>query len=186
MTVALPPPLRIGRYRIGVVCLGNICRSPTAEVVIRMRLDETHDESGAPLSARVAVDSVGTGDWHIGEPMDERAARTLARAGYDPSAHRARQVSDAWLGEHDLILTMDSQNLARIQRLATPGQAARTMPFRIFDPILGANPTARDLEVPDPWSGGQRSFDEVLTIIERTATTLTTALATALTTRPPE
>ena len=74
-----------GRYRIALVCLGNICRSPMAHVVLEQRLAE------AGLDDRVEVASSGTGGWHVGDPMDERAAATLAAAGYDPSRHRARQ-----------------------------------------------------------------------------------------------
>src|SRR5690606_35247871 len=77
----LPPPRTEGRYRTGVVCLGNICRSPMAEVVLTERVAE------AGLDDRVEVASCGTGDWHVGHPMDRRAAATLSAAGYDPSRH---------------------------------------------------------------------------------------------------
>ena len=83
----LPPPRSPGRYAVELVCLGNICRSPTAHVVLEQRLAE------AGLDDRVVVDSSGTGDWHVGSPMDSRAAATLSAAGYDPSRHRARARS---------------------------------------------------------------------------------------------
>lgn len=177
MTRALPPSREPGVYRIGMVCLGNICRSPTAEVVLRARLDEATGTDGRPLSEWISVDSVGTGDWHLGEPMDVRAARTLAASGYDPSQHRARQIETQWLATRDLVLTMDEQNLTRVRRLATPEQLGRVMPFRMFDPTLGPDAPPAKLEVPDPWSGGQGGFDEVLTMVERAAASLATALA---------
>jgi protein-tyrosine phosphatase len=87
MTLAthLPPARRPdGPYRVAVVCLGNICRSPIADVVLRRALER------AGISERVEVESAGTGDWHLGHPMDRRAAAALATAGYDGSQHRAR------------------------------------------------------------------------------------------------
>ncbi len=79
----LPPPRAPGRYRIALVCLGNICRSPMAHVVLEQQLEE------AGLADVVEVSSSGTGGWHEGGPMDERAAATLRAAGLDPSRHRA-------------------------------------------------------------------------------------------------
>src|ERR1022692_4753286 len=83
-------------YRICVVCLGNICRSPMAEVVLRNELDR------AGLGGRVEVDSAGTGDWHIGSPMDSRARAELAIRGYDGAGHRPRQFAPSWFGRYDL------------------------------------------------------------------------------------
>ena len=82
---ALPAPRTPGRYAVAMVCLGNICRSPMADVVLSQRVDD------AGLAGRVTVTSCGTGDWHVGRPMDERAAATLRANDYDPSAHRAQQ-----------------------------------------------------------------------------------------------
>ena len=98
-------------YRICVVCLGNICRSPTAEVVLRDELDR------AGLGGQVTVESAGTGDWHIGGPMDPGARAELARRGYDGSAHVARQISADWQGGYDLFVAMDRQNLASLRRM---------------------------------------------------------------------
>lgn len=148
---SLPPPRTPGRYSIALVCLGNICRSPTADVVLTERVDE------AGLAGRVAVVSSGTGDWHVGNPMDQRAAATLAAAGYDPSRHRARHWSTAWLEEHDLVLAMDRANLADIG-----GAGDRVRLFRAFDPVDPGG------EVPDPYYGGDDGFREVLTMVERT------------------
>jgi protein-tyrosine-phosphatase len=94
--------------RIALVCLGNICRSPTAEVVMNSLLAQ------AGLDA--AAESCGTAGWHVGEPMDPRSAAVLASAGYDPSRHRARQFGPDWF-DCDLILVMDRQNLADVREV---------------------------------------------------------------------
>lgn len=148
-------------YRIAVVCLGNICRSPMAEVVLTRRVEQ------AGLAERVAVASAGTGDWHVGEPIDERAGATLLAAGYDPSRHRARQLDAGWL-DHDLVLAMDAANLADIRGLVA-GEPGHVRMFRDFDPEGPG-------DVPDPWYGGPDGFDQVLAIVERTAAALVVAL----------
>jgi protein-tyrosine phosphatase len=158
----LPPPRRPGHYAIALVCLGNICRSPMAHVVLESRL------AAAGLGDRVVVHSSGTGDWHVGQPMDHRAAHTLGRAGYDPSRHQARQYDDTWPAEHDLVLAMDETNLDDLG-----GRTERVGLFRDLDP---AGPG----EVPDPYYGGADGFDQVLDIIERTADALVAAVADAL------
>ncbi len=166
MTNALPPPRTAGRYRVALVCLGNICRSPIADVVLRDRV------AAAGLGDRVEVVSAGTGDWHVGHPMDERAADTLRAEGYDGSAHRAQQIPAAWLAEQDLLLAMDAQNLADI-RLVGQVDDGRLRLFRDFDP---AGPG----DVPDPYYGGDDGFRDVLTTVERTCDALVEALADAL------
>ena len=98
--------------RVCFVCSGNICRSPTAEVVLRAEIDR------AGLSGKVEVDSAGTGDWHLGGPMDPRARAELSRRGYDGSGHRARQFKPSWLERYDLVAAMDAGNLARLRRLS--------------------------------------------------------------------
>src|SRR6185503_4812587 len=109
----------------------------------------------------------------IGEPMDRRAASTLAGAGYDPSLHRARQVDDDLFSRNDVILVMDESNLRDVHALASSGDDRdRVMMFRAFDPLV-----EDDLAVPDPWYGGQRGFDDVLAIVERTTDALVAALA---------
>jgi protein-tyrosine phosphatase len=154
---------------VALVCLGNICRSPVADVVLSERVRE------AGLSAVVEVVSAGTGDWHLGEPMDRRSAATLARAGYDATRHRAQQVALAWFDDCDLVLAMDRANLADLRELAGPGaDPARIRLFRDFDPD---DPGA---EVPDPYYGGPSGFDDVLTMVERTAEHLLAAVVDAL------
>jgi protein-tyrosine phosphatase len=154
----LPPAREEGRYRIGVVCLGNICRSPMAEVVLTDRVAE------AGLDDRVEVASCGTGDWHIGDPMDRRAAATLAAAGYDPSRHRAQQFAGSWLEEYDVLLAMDAQNRSDI------AGDERVLMFRDFDPVEPGS------DVPDPYYGGDSGFEEVLTMVERTSAEIVEAL----------
>jgi len=161
-TTGLPPARTEGRYRIGIVCLGNICRSPMAEVVLRERVAE------AGLAARVEVASCGTGDWHVGHPMDERAAATLAAAGYDPSKHRAQQFAGSWLEEYDVLLAMDAQNRADI------AGDERVLMFRDFDPVEPGS------DVPDPYYGGDSGFEEVLAMVERTSTSIVAALRSRL------
>ena len=159
----LPPPRSPGRYAIALVCLGNICRSPTAHVVLEERLAE------AGLDDRVVVHSSGTGDWHVGRPMDVRAAATLTQAGYDPSRHRAQQYDDSWSRDHDLVLAMDRDNLADLG-----GRSERVALFRDFDPV---DPGA---DVPDPYYGGADGFREVLAMTERTCDALVAALTPLL------
>jgi protein-tyrosine phosphatase len=158
----LPPPRQPGRYAIALVCLGNICRSPMAHVVLESRLAE------AGLDDRVVVRSSGTGDWHVGRPMDDRAAATLSRAGYDPSRHRARQYDDTWPAEHDLVLAMDESNLDDLG-----GRSERVGLFRDLDP-QGPG------EVPDPYNGGTDGFEQVLDLVERTSDALVVAVADTL------
>lgn len=144
--------------KIALVCLGNICRSPTAHVVLEQRLTE------AGLDDQVEVVSSGTGGWHEGEPMDPRSADVLRDAGYDPSRHRARTFTRDWFAENDLLLAMDHANRADMRGLApTVEQEADVRMFREFDPEATG-----DDEVPDPWYGGAEGFRNVLAMIERT------------------
>jgi len=160
-------------YRIALVCLGNICRSPIAHVVLEDRL------ARAGLDDRVHVVSSGTGGWHTGDPMDRRAATVLRDAGYDPSRHRARTFSTDWYAENDLLLAMDHTNRAdMIEQSPTVEQQARVRMFREFDPEA----TAGDDEVPDPWYGGSDGFRHVLAMIERTTDELVARLPELITT----
>ncbi len=148
------------------MCLGNICRSPMADVVLTQRVDD------AGLSGRVTVSSCGTGDWHVGQPMDERAAATLRANDYDPSQHRAQQFSPSWLVDNDLVLAMDRANLADVRRAeASSGvDPARVRLFGDFDPVEPGG------EVPDPYYGGEQGFEEVLAMVERTCAVLVSSL----------
>ena len=172
-----PPSLPAPRtpaepYRIGIICLGNICRSPIGEVVLRRTLQR------AGLGERVQVDSGGTGDWHIGQAMDRRASETLRQAGYDGSAHRARQVTSAWFADHDLLLAMDGANHRALSQLAPDEAAERLRMFRAFDPQHEGS--VHELDVPDPYDGGPEEFSAVLAVVERTAAEITGRLRSLL------
>ena len=145
-----------GDRPVGVlfVCLGNICRSPTAEGVFRARLAE------AGLAGRIRVDSAGTGDWHLGRPPDPRTRRAAAARGYDLEALRARQVTPADFGGFDHILAMDLANLRDLERLRPQWYEGR------LDLFLRAAGHPDRLEVPDPYAGGDRHFAAVLELIE--------------------
>lgn len=152
--------------KVALVCLGNICRSPTADVVLTARLEE------AGLADRVVVESCGTGGWHAGEPMDPRTARVLTDAGYDASRHRARQFGPAWF-DHDLILVMDRSNYDDVLAVLPSDRHDRVHLFRTWDPEVDGAP-----DVPDPWYGGPQGFLEVLAIVERTCAALAVDLET--------
>ena len=169
--MGLPPARTPGTYRVAVVCLGNICRSPIAHVVLEKHVAD------AGLGERVSVISAGTADWHQGKPMDGRAAATLTSNGYDPTRHRARQIPPSWLAECDLVLAMDADNLADLRAMgSSTEQHERVRLFRDFDP--GASP--RDRFVPDPYYGGPEGFELVLDMVVRTSEQLVTLLTDAL------
>jgi protein-tyrosine phosphatase len=182
MGASMPVPApkdETGPYRVCLVCLGNICRSPTAEVVLRAELER------AGLSGRVEVDSAGTGDWHVGEPMDPRARAELSRRGYDGARHRARQFEPSWFDRYDLVVAMDESNLARLRRAAPDAQAAgRIVLFRRFDPALAGRHGARDLDVPDPYSGGPEDYALVFDLVQPAARGLAEQLRGLLAGRP--
>lgn len=136
---ALPEPRTPGRYRIGLVCLGNICRSPMADVVLSHRVE------AAGLADRVEVASCGTADWHAGKPMDRRAAALLTTSGYDASRHRAQQLAASWFDEYDVLLAMDRSNHDDVLGLAAGTGTDRVLMFRDLDPIDPGG------EVPDPY-----------------------------------
>jgi protein-tyrosine phosphatase len=168
-TERLPAPTTPGRYRVAVVCLGNICRSPMAHVV----LDSALEDVG--LDGAVEVLSAGTADYHVGSPMDRRAAAVLTTHGYDASRHRAQQLPREWLDECDLVLAMDGHNLDDILAGADDVPPGRVRKFRDFDPRAGD-----DRDVPDPYYGGDDGFDLVLAMITRTSRALAEELRTLL------
>jgi protein-tyrosine phosphatase len=165
----LPSPREPGApYRVCLVCLGNICRSPMAETVLRAEL------AAAGLNGAVVVDSAGTGDWHVGDAMDPGARSALASRGHDGSAHRARQIRPSWLSRYDLILAMDSRNLADLRRMASGGDADR---IRLFGEAGGLGETS---DIPDPWGGGPDEFGHVLDLLGAAAPVIATRLARLL------
>jgi protein-tyrosine phosphatase len=139
------------------VCMGNICRSPTAEVAFRYYV------ANAGLSESIRIDSAGTHDYHIGEAPDTRAQFAALQRGYDMSSLRGRQIEEADFQRFDYILAMDNANLAIIQRLAP--RESKVQPQLFLDYAL--NPTAR--EVPDPYYGGAQGFENVLNMVEDAA-----------------
>lgn len=153
-------------FRIMVVCLGNICRSPMAAAVLRSKL-------AAAGQTDVLVDSSGTSDWHVGEPADARAGATLRAAGYDPT-HSAQQFQSRHLSAYDLILVMDDDNLRQLQSHGPAGRQVRK--FREFDPIVAAGDELSIPDVPDPYYGGSAGFEDVLRMVERTSEAIVAAL----------
>lgn len=146
-------------HRLLFVCLGNICRSPTAEGIMRALVTERG------LGDRVVVDSAGTGGWHIGEPPDRRAQAAARARGLDIGGLRGRRVERRDFGRFDLLLAMDRENLAVLSSLAPDDEArARARLLREFDPEAVAT---GDLEVPDPYYGGDDGFGRVYDAIER-------------------
>ncbi|MGE4408645.1 low molecular weight protein-tyrosine-phosphatase [Pseudomonas sp.] len=140
--------------RVLFVCMGNICRSPTAEGVLRQRV------LAAGLEGRVEIDSAGTGDWHVGKAPDDRACAAARRRGYELGALRARQVQREDFQRFDLILAMDHDNLARLRALQ-PEQGGAELGLLLRRYGLGCD------AVPDPYYGGEDGFEAVLNLIER-------------------
>jgi protein-tyrosine phosphatase len=132
--------------RILFVCTGNICRSPTAEGVLR--------HLARAQSIDLHVESAGIGDWHIGQPPDQRSLHHARSRGYDLSAQRARQVRPRDFEEFDMILAMDRGHLRALQQMAPPRHHAK---IRLF---------AADRDVPDPYYGGADGFEQVLDLVE--------------------
>jgi len=143
--------------KILFVCLGNICRSPTAEVVFR----EVAAREAPDLV--IQVDSAGTAGYHIGAPPDPRTREAAARRGYDLSPLRARIVQPEDFERFDLILAMDRENLAALRRRAPQGLHERVRLFLEFAPELATS------DVPDPYYGGPNGFEEVLDLVEAAA-----------------
>jgi protein-tyrosine phosphatase len=140
--------------RICFVCLGNICRSPTAEGVMRHLVEE------AGLAQQVVVESAGTGDWHVGNAADERARTAAQRRGYRLDG-RARQFVPADFARCDYVVAMDASNRRNLEQLAPSPQArAKVRLLREFEPEGAGG------DVPDPYYGGPEGFERVLDLCE--------------------
>jgi protein-tyrosine phosphatase len=150
--------------RVLFVCMGNICRSPTAEAVFR----EIQRREAPQLA--VEVDSAGTHAYHVGSLPDQRAIAAAARRGFDMTALRARVVTTADFERFDLVLAMDDQNYQQLRRIAPAAQRERVRLFLDFAPQLARR------EVPDPYYGGATGFEEVLDLVEEAARGLLAAL----------
>jgi protein-tyrosine phosphatase len=146
------------RVRVLMVCMGNICRSPTAEAVLRQRLER------AGLAERVEVDSAGTHAYHLGASPDERAQESGQRRGYEMACLRARKVVPLDYERFDLLLAMDWDNLALLEE-ACPAQQKRKL-RRLAEFIPRGHAMAGASVVPDPYYGGPDGFEHVLNLVE--------------------
>jgi low molecular weight protein-tyrosine phosphatase len=150
--------------RLLFVCLGNICRSPTAEGVMRALVRE------AGLEQRIELDSAGTGGWHVGESPDARATEAAGRRGIALDG-AARKVRPRDFEEFDLILAMDHSNLRDLQRMA-PDEQARQKVRLLREWGRAGSQSDGDLDVPDPYYGGPGGFDEVLDLVQASCASL--------------
>jgi protein-tyrosine phosphatase len=148
-------------FRICFVCTGNICRSPMAAIVFKDLAQR------AGLDKSIAVISAGTGDWHVGEPADERTVAALKDHGYDGSAHRARQFDPDWFSKLDLVVVFDHGQERILKAWAnTDHDRSKVRLLLSFDKD---QPIA---DIPDPYYSDASLFDQVLTMIERASTAL--------------
>lgn len=139
------------------VCLGNICRSPTAEGVLRAIAAQEFP------SVEIEIDSAGTADYHTGEPPDRRTVAAARRRGYELAGLRARQVQPVDFDRFDLVLAMDRSNLAELESRRPQLATAQLALFMEFAPDAGVS------EVPDPYYGGVEDFERVLDLCEAAA-----------------
>ncbi|WP_460761895.1 low molecular weight protein-tyrosine-phosphatase [Lysobacter fragariae] len=141
--------------RLVIVCLGNICRSPMAEGMLRARIETS------PLAGRVVVDSAGLGEWHLGQPPDRRAIATAARHGVEISGLRARQLVATDYTSQDWLLCADHAVLREVQRNASANAHARSALLLEWSGIVGVE------DVPDPYTGGPAEFEAVWELLDR-------------------
>jgi protein-tyrosine phosphatase len=158
--------------KILVVCLGNICRSPTVEGVARHLAAQEAPQLG------LEFDSAGIADYHIGDPPDPRSQRAALARGYDSSQLRARQMVVEDFRRFDLLLAMDEDNLRELRAMAPDGLAARAQLFLSYWPEAGTP------SVPDPYFGAEQGFDTVLDLAEQGSRSLFRALAEISRARP--
>jgi protein-tyrosine phosphatase len=159
--------------RILFVCLGNICRSPTAEGVMRRLVAD------AGLERDIEIESAGTGSWHVGHPPDERATSAAAVRGIE-LVGEARRVTSADFDGFDLLIAMDRSNRDALLELAPNDEARR----RVF--LLRQFGEGKELDVPDPYYGGADGFEEVLDIVERSCAALLDEVREQLRSRSPQ
>jgi protein-tyrosine phosphatase len=160
------------QVKVLFVCMGNICRSPTAEAVFK------HYVAAANLQDRILSDSAGTHDYHVGEPPDERARYAAHRRGYDMSALRGRQVRAEDFVEFDYLVAMDEDNLRLLKRRCPSEHAHKLMLF------MNYSTEGRARNVPDPYYGGAQGFEQVLDLVEDAAQGLLRHLDQKLTNSP--
>jgi protein-tyrosine phosphatase len=143
--------------RVLFVCMGNICRSPTAEGVFRHLVEQQG------LAAKIIIDSAGTHDYHIGNPPDARSQAAAARRGYDLSGLRARQVVPDDFAAFDYVLAMDKGNLDLLRQQCPEASRGKLKLFLAFAEHIEMR------EVPDPYYGGAQGFEQVLDLVEHAA-----------------
>ena len=143
--------------RVLFVCLGNICRSPTAHGVFQQMLLDRN------VQHRIVVDSAGTGAWHVGKAPDARATQAAMARGYDLTALRARQVCAEDFQQFDFVLAMDSSNLADLEALYQQTGCSGSAPVLFLERYLADGP---ERNVPDPYYGGEAGFEQVLDLVE--------------------
>ena len=154
--------------RIAFVCLGNICRSPTAEATFRVAL------ARAKVTHRFHVESAGTGDWHVGGCADPRTVKAAKTRGVDLSRHRAQQFTAKDFARFDHVIAMDRANVSNLMAMAPNDEAKKKIRLmRSF--VADASP---DAEVPDPYYGGEDGFDHVLDLCEAASEALLASLLT--------
>ena len=146
------------------VCMGNICRSPTAQGVFEKLVEEQS------LAGQIVIDSAGTHAYHIGEPPDVRATQAARRRGIDLSTQTARRVSPEDFEKFDYVLAMDITNYDDLAELASPEHSPKLRLFLEFAPVSAIR------EVPDPYYGGTTGFERVLDLIEEASSGLLDAL----------
>lgn len=153
--------------KILFVCMGNICRSPTAEGIFRQQIVD------AGMSDRVEIDSAGTHDYHIGSPPDNRTRLAALQRGYDLSSLRGRQVEVKDFQKFEYILAMDRANLADLERICPPQLRHKLSLFMEFS-------SGEQCDVPDPYHGGREGFENVLNMLENAASGLLTRISVEL------
>lgn len=136
------------------VCTGNICRSPTAEGVFR------HHVAAAGLDGDIVIDSAGTGSWHVGDPPDPRSQATALERGIDLSGQRARQVTPDDFAQFNYVIALDQSHMDGMSRLCPAEYSSRLTLLLSYAPALGVR------DVPDPYYGGARGFDDVFDMID--------------------
>jgi protein-tyrosine phosphatase len=149
------------RLRVAMICTGNICRSPMAEVVLRQFVD-----ADSLLRGRVAVTSAGTANWHVGSPMDERARRALDRAGFDGGGSLAAFADRSYLDSHDVVIGMTREHVHEVTKRLTNRSTEVILMRNLIEP-------GRDLDLFDPYYGGDDDFDECLEFVRRGGQRLT-------------
>ncbi|QDO95838.1 low molecular weight phosphotyrosine protein phosphatase [Ferrovibrio terrae] len=154
-------------YAVLMVCTGNICRSPTADGLLR------HALQAAGLSDRVLVDSAGTHDYHIGDPPDRRSVATAQRYGVDLAELRARQVTEADFASFDLVLAMDDGHYRQLLRLCPPQYRDRVKLYLSYAPQFGR-------DVPDPYYGKGDGFEKVWQMCQAVTDALVTDIRSRL------